>query len=244
ALGVRLRPEGPHRAVGMAEGLQTLEDLLAVVQHGRRRGELQRPVRQHRGLAPPRLLGPAGVGHEVGEVGAEPGGGEDAGALVVGDATDGAGLGEVERAHGILLGAGFRVSVTGAGAQRPEIAATRASPICAVPRSASSGDPARAERSFSTAARTAAAGSRWPRWSSSSATESTVAVGSARSFPAMSGAEPCTGSNIEGKAPVGLMLPLAARPMPPPTAAARSVTMSPKRLSVTITSKRDGSWTR
>ena len=63
-------------------------------------------------------------------------------------------------------------------------------------------------------------------------------------WPAMSGAEPCTGSNIEGKVRSGLMLPLAARPMPPVTAAARSVTMSPNRLSVTMTSNRCGSVTR
>ena len=36
------------------------------------------------------------------------------------------------------------------------------------------------------------------------------------------------------------MLPDAASPMPPVMAAARSVMMSPKRLSVTITSNRDG----
>jgi hypothetical protein len=40
------------------------------------------------------------------------------------------------------------------------------------------------------------------------------------------------------------MLPLAARPMPPVMAAARSVRMSPNRLSVTITSKRAGSVAR
>ena len=42
----------------------------------------------------------------------------------------------------------------------------------------------------------------------------------------------------------GLTLPLAASPMPPVTAAARSVMMSPNRLSVTITSKRAGSVAR
>jgi hypothetical protein len=42
----------------------------------------------------------------------------------------------------------------------------------------------------------------------------------------------------------GLMLPLAARPMPPAIAAARSVMMSPKRLSVTMTSNRQGSVAR
>jgi hypothetical protein len=41
-----------------------------------------------------------------------------------------------------------------------------------------------------------------------------------------------------------LMLPEAARPIPPVTAAARSVRMSPKRLSVTMTSKRSGCVTK
>ncbi|OCB60736.1 hypothetical protein A5677_13635 [Mycobacterium malmoense] len=59
----------------------------------------------------------------------------------------------------------------------------------------------------------------------------------------MSGALPCTGSNIDGWARVASMLPLAAKPIPPHTAAARSVMMSPNRLSVTITSKRPGSVT-
>ena len=56
----------------------------------------------------------------------------------------------------------------------------------------------------------------------------------------MSGAEPCTGSNIDGNFPVGLIFPDAARPMPPQIAAAISVKISPKRLSVTTTSKRSG----
>ncbi len=60
----------------------------------------------------------------------------------------------------------------------------------------------------------------------------------------MSGAEPCTGSNMLGAVRSGLMLPLAASPMPPLIAAARSVMMSPNRLSVTITSNRAGSVTR
>ncbi|AIH32931.1 hypothetical protein IQ42_13500 [Mycobacterium tuberculosis] len=57
----------------------------------------------------------------------------------------------------------------------------------------------------------------------------------------MSGALPCTGSNIDGLARVASIFPLAAKPIPPHTAAARSVMMSPNRLSVTITSKRPGS---
>src|SRR5664279_3731792 len=53
----------------------------------------------------------------------------------------------------------------------------------------------RVARSNATAASTRRAASGRPRWSSSSATDSTVAVGSAIPVPAMSGAEPCTGSN-------------------------------------------------
>ena len=75
------------------------------------------------------------------------------------------------------------------------------------------------------------------------ATAPMVAVGSASPRPAMSGAEPWTGSNMEGKTPLGLILPEAASPMPPVTAPASSVRMSPKRLSVTMTSKRPGSVT-
>ncbi len=65
-------------------------------------------------------------------------------------------------------------------------------------------------------------------------------MGSALPCPAMSGAEPWTGSNMDGAVRSGLMFADAASPMPPVMAAAWSVRMSPKRLSVTITSKRDG----
>src|SRR6185312_9254727 len=78
----------------------------------------------------------------------------------------------------------------------------------------------RVDRSKATAALTFFAWSPRPRWSSSSPTESTVAVGSARPWPAMSGAEPCTGSNMLGAVRSGLMLPEAARPIPPAMAAA------------------------
>ena len=74
--------------------------------------------------------------------------------------------------------------------------------------------------------------------------DSTVAVGSAVPVPAMSGAEPCTGSNMLGLVRETSRLPDAASPMPPDTAAARSVKMSPNRLSVTTTSNRPGSVTR
>ena len=61
-------------------------------------------------------------------------------------------------------------------------------------------------------------------------------MGLAFCWPAMSGAEPCTGSNIDGPVRAGLRLADEARPMPPETAPPRSVRMSPNRLSVTITS--------
>ena len=61
-------------------------------------------------------------------------------------------------------------------------------------------------------------------------------IGLALFCPAMSGAEPWTGSNMEGPVRSGFRLAEAARPMPPDTAPPRSVRMSPNRLSVTTTS--------
>jgi hypothetical protein len=63
-----------------------------------------------------------------------------------------------------------------------------------------------------------------------------AAVGLATPWPAMSGADPCTGSNIDGPVRAGLRLADDAKPMPPDTAPPRSVRMSPNRLSVTTTS--------
>jgi hypothetical protein len=68
----------------------------------------------------------------------------------------------------------------------------------------------------------------------------TVAVGSAIPLPAMSGADPCTGSNIEGYFFSGLIFPEEANPIPPQIAAAISVNRSPNRLSVTTTSNLSG----
>ena len=59
-------------------------------------------------------------------------------------------------------------------------------------------------------------------------------------WPAMSGAEPCTGSNMLGYSRSGFRLPDGAMPIEPATAAARSLRMSPNRLEATITSKRPG----
>src|ERR1039458_2486772 len=66
------------------------------------------------------------------------------------------------------------------------------------------------------------------------------AMGFAMSFPAMSGAEPWTGSKRDGKRRSGLMLPEGAMPMVPAQAGPRSERMSPKRFEATTTSKRSG----
>ena len=57
-------------------------------------------------------------------------------------------------------------------------------------------------------------------------------------WPAMSGAEPWTGSNIDGYSRSGFRLPEGAMPIEPATAAARSLRMSPNRFEATITSNR------
>ena len=91
------------------------------------------------------------------------------------------------------------------------------SPISGVAR----GDqaPCRSSRSSETACSILAASAARPRCSHSIAADRIAAVGSAFCLPAMSGALPCTGSNMLGAVRSGLMLALAARPMPPATAA-------------------------
>ena len=73
------------------------------------------------------------------------------------------------------------------------------------------------------------------------AVERSIAAGFATPFPAMSGAEPCTGSKMPG--PTSPRLAEPASPSPPVTAAASSERMSPNMFSVTITSKRSGALT-
>src|SRR5271165_5895086 len=63
-------------------------------------------------------------------------------------------------------------------------------------------------------------------------------------FPAMSGADPCTGSNIEGNFRSGLMLADGAMPIDPATAGPRSDRMSPNRLEPTTTSNQSGCCTK
>ena len=89
----------------------------------------------------------------------------------------------------------------------------------------------------------AVAGSSRPRWRSMSTTEASMPTGLAKPCPAMSRAEPCTGSNIDGCWRVGSRLALAAMPIDPATAAVRSDRMSPKRLDARITSSKRGSST-
>jgi hypothetical protein len=57
-------------------------------------------------------------------------------------------------------------------------------------------------------------------------------MGLAIPLPAISGAEPWTGSKREGKRPVGLMLPEGATPIEPVHAGPRSERMSPKRFYI------------
>jgi hypothetical protein len=60
----------------------------------------------------------------------------------------------------------------------------------------------------------------------------------------MSGAEPCTGSNIDGYSFSGLMLPPGAMPIDPAMAGPRSERMSPKRFEATTTSNQSGCCTK
>src|SRR5664279_4949303 len=79
-----------------------------------------------------------------------------------------------------------------------------------------------------------------PRCSSIIAPDQIMPMGLAMPCPAISGAEPCTGSNTDGKLPSGLMLPDGAMPMVPVQAGPRSDRMSPNRLEPTTTSNQSG----
>src|SRR5207249_8393546 len=78
------------------------------------------------------------------------------------------------------------------------------------PRSRVTVLPSSTRRSI--AATTARAASGWPWCSSIIAPVQTCATGFAMPLPAMSGAEPCTGSNIDGACFSGLMLASGAAP--------------------------------
>src|SRR5207253_1630137 len=83
-----------------------------------------------------------------------------------------------------------------------------------------------------------------PRCSSIMAPDQICPTGLAMPWPAISGADPCTGSNIEGYSRSGLRLADGAIPMVPVTAGPRSERMSPNRFDPTTTSKRSGRCTK
>ena len=90
----------------------------------------------------------------------------------------------------------------------------------------------------STADSTAAASaSNAKPWRSISAADRNMASGLATPRPAMSGAEPCTGSNMPGVARRSPSEALGSIPIEPVIIAASSERMSPNMFSVTITSK-------
>jgi hypothetical protein len=89
ALGVLVRAEGGHGAVGAAVGLEALEDLLGVVQDVGRRVERDRRVRDELAVVPAAALGPLDGHHVVGEVAAEAGVRQDRRALGVGERAGG-----------------------------------------------------------------------------------------------------------------------------------------------------------
>src|SRR5699024_5903371 len=72
-------------------------------------------------------------------------------------------------------------------------------------------------------------------------TDQIDAKGLATPLTAISGADPCTGSNIEGYFFSACQFAPAASPIPPAEAAPTSVKISPNNLEVTTTSKRAGS---
>ena len=84
AAGVLLGAEGDDRPVGVAVGLEALEDRLAVMQHRRGGVHGQRAVRLDARGMPATVGVPVDADHVVGEVLAESGLGQDAGALLVG----------------------------------------------------------------------------------------------------------------------------------------------------------------
>src|SRR5947207_2671109 len=125
--------------------------------------------------------------------------------------------------------------------EAPRAASATAAPtsdVLALPFMSGVRGPSRMTRSIARTMSAAACGC--PRCSSISAPDQIVAMGLAILLPAMSGAEPCTGSKMEGAVRSGLIFPEAAMPMVPAVAGPRSERMSPKRFEATMTSKRSG----
>ena len=65
-------------------------------------------------------------------------------------------------------------------------------------------------------------------------------MGLAIPFPAISGAEPCTGSNNDGNLFSGLIFPDGAIPIVPVQAGPKSDRISPNKFDATTTSKHSG----
>ncbi|KGR95245.1 hypothetical protein X977_5761 [Burkholderia pseudomallei MSHR7504] len=63
-------------------------------------------------------------------------------------------------------------------------------------------------------------------------------------LPAISGADPCTGSNSDGKLRSGFRFADGAMPIVPVQAGPRSDRISPNRFDATTTSKRSGCITK
>ena len=98
--GVGVRPERHDRTVGPAVRLEPFEDLLRVVQHDRRRVQLDGAVRQHRGVVPAPALGVVDRHHVVGVEATEPGVTQDLGTYLVARRIRVAGKREFEGAIG------------------------------------------------------------------------------------------------------------------------------------------------
>src|SRR3990172_7237085 len=124
--------------------------------------------------------------------------------------------------------------------EAPQDIDARGNDLVADPVAGNGGDAVGLQAAILDWERPASAG---PGGSSTSAPDQIAPIGLAMPLPAMSGAEPCTGSKIEGAVLSGLMLPEAAIPIVPAVAGPRSEMMSPNRFEATITSKRPGSST-
>src|ERR1700738_839818 len=94
------------------------------------------------------------------------------------------------------------------------------------------------------AASMASAPSSAPRCRSIMAPDQICPMGLAIPFPAMSGADPWTGSNMEGNSFSGLRFADGAMPIDTTTAGPRSERMSPNRFEPTTTSNQSGCRTK
>ena len=79
-----------------------------------------------------------------------------------------------------------------------------------------------------------------PRWSSIKAPDHICPIGLAIPFPAISGAEPWTGSNNDGNLLSGFIFPDGAIPIVPVQAGPKSDKISPNKFDATITSNHSG----